>query len=127
MLLQGLCVDEDIVKIYTNNTFSNQVTENVIHLSLEGGWAVGATKEHHQRFKESAIGLECCLPLITFFDVHIVVIPMDVQLGEVACTPKVANKFQGSVTKRPILFNNKDWRGHWRLRGLYLSRAKILL
>ncbi|KAG5339228.1 hypothetical protein C0989_005142 [Termitomyces sp. Mn162] len=57
MLLQGFGVDEDIVKIHANNTFHNQIMEDVIHHSLEGGQAVGETKEHHQRFKESMIDL----------------------------------------------------------------------
>ena len=92
MLPECLGVDENVVKIHTNNSFCNGIVEDVIHHCLEGGRAVGQIKEHYQGFEKSTIGPECCLPLITFLDVHIVVAPVDIQLGEVMCTSEIVNK-----------------------------------
>ena len=86
MLLKSLGVDEDVVKIYTNNSLHNQIMKDVVYHCLKCGRAVSQAKEHYQGFKESVIGPECCLPLISFLDVHVVVAPTDVQLVEVACT-----------------------------------------
>ena len=85
MLFESHGVDEDVVKIYTNNSLCNQIMEDVIHHRLKYGGAVSQAEEHYQSFKEPAIGLECCLPVILFLNTHIVVAPVDIQLGEVVC------------------------------------------
>ena len=94
MLLESLGVDEDVIEVYANDSLCNQIVEDVIHHCLECGRAVSQTKEHYQGFKESAIGPKHCLPLISFLDVHVVVASTDIQLGEIACAPKVVDEFR---------------------------------
>ena len=47
MLFYGLGKDQYIVQVYHHNSLCYQVTEDDIHHSLEGGWAVSHTKKHH--------------------------------------------------------------------------------
>src|SRR5687767_9852951 len=80
---------EDVIQIYTDNSLHNQIMKDVVHHRLEGCRAVGKAEEHHQWFKESPVGSEGYLPLITAFDPNIVETPSDIQLGEVACTTEL--------------------------------------
>ena len=78
VLLLGLGEDENVIKVYAYHSFSNEVPEDVIHHGLECSWAIGEAKEHDQWFKQPLICLECCLPLISFLNVHIVIAPVDI-------------------------------------------------
>jgi len=51
MLFLCLGKDQDIVQIDYYNAFRYEILENVIHHSLEDGWAVSYSEEHHQGFK----------------------------------------------------------------------------
>ena len=99
VLFHRFCKDEDVIQVDTDYTLGDEILENDIHHGLEGGRAVSETEEHHQRFKESSVGAECGLPFITFLDVDIVVPPVDIELGEVACTLETIDKV-GNERKR---------------------------
>ena len=45
----------------------------IIHEPLEYGRGVGKTKEHDSRFEEAFVGDKGGLPLVTIFDVNIVI------------------------------------------------------
>ncbi|KAG5718648.1 hypothetical protein E4T56_gene16671 [Termitomyces sp. T112] len=51
VFFQHFGVDENVVEIYTHYTFHNEVLEDVVHHHLEGGQAVGESKEHNKRFE----------------------------------------------------------------------------
>lgn len=40
VFLECVHVDEDVVKVYAHNAFSDEVTEDVFHHCLERRWAV---------------------------------------------------------------------------------------
>ena len=46
VLLQGLCKDEDVIKVHTHHYFYNEVMEDVIHHGLEYSRAISEAKEH---------------------------------------------------------------------------------
>ena len=46
------------------------------------GGGVGHAKEHDSRFIESPVGNEGSFPLVTIFDLDIVISPLYVKLGE---------------------------------------------
>ncbi|KAG5333120.1 hypothetical protein C0989_006273, partial [Termitomyces sp. Mn162] len=58
VFLQHFSVDEDVIKVYAYYTLHNKVLKDVVHCGLEGGWAVGETKEHDEWLKQSPVGLE---------------------------------------------------------------------
>jgi len=142
MLFHRLCEDEDVVQVDTDHTFGDKVLEDVIHHSLEGGWAVSETKEHHQWFKKRSVGAEHGLPFVTFLDMDIIVPPADIELGEVACAPKTIDKVRNEwkridilnrlciecpvvldQSERPILLLNKEyWHCHGRFGRADLAR-----
>jgi hypothetical protein len=99
VLFHCFCKDKDVIQVDTDHTLSDEILENVIHHGLEDGWAVSETEEHHQRFEESSVGAECSLPFITFLDTDIVVPPVDIKLGEVACASETIDKV-GNERKR---------------------------
>ena len=65
-----LCLDKD--QIDHHNAFCYEIPEDIVHHGLEGGGAVGHTKEHYQRFEQASIGLESCLLLISGLDADVV-------------------------------------------------------
>ncbi|KAG5349336.1 hypothetical protein C0989_004564 [Termitomyces sp. Mn162] len=96
--------DEDVVKVYAHYAFGNKVSEDVVHHCLEGGWAFGESKEHDKRFKQSPIGPEGGLPLVTFLDTHVVA-PLDIQFGEVPHTLEVVNETRDEGEGVVVLHN----------------------
>ena len=75
-------VDEKIIHVDNEPSFGNHITEGVVHEPLEGGGGVGESKKHHCGFKESFMGDEGRLPLVTIFDSYVVVSPADVELSK---------------------------------------------
>ena len=80
-------IDEEIIHVNYEPSFSNHVAEGVVHESLKGGGGVGEAEEHYGWFKESLVGDEGCLPLMAVLDSHIVVPPSYVELGEDLSVP----------------------------------------
>ncbi|KAG5349506.1 hypothetical protein C0989_003360 [Termitomyces sp. Mn162] len=125
--------NEDVIEVHAHYTLYNEVLEDVVHHGLEGGWAVGETKEHNKWLKQSLVGLEGHLPLISLLNVHIVVTPLDVQFSEVLHTLEVVDELRDEGERVAILhhhdveylivlyqlegaillFDEEDWRGHW--------------
>ncbi|KAG5336713.1 hypothetical protein C0989_012016 [Termitomyces sp. Mn162] len=91
VFFQHFGVDEDVVKIDADYALCDEVLEDVIHHGLEGGRAVGESKEHHDQFEQFLVGLEGGLPLVSFLNVHVVVTPLDVQFSKVLCTLEVVD------------------------------------
>ncbi|KAG5349138.1 hypothetical protein C0989_005657 [Termitomyces sp. Mn162] len=129
---QHFGVDEDVVEVHAHYTLHNEVPEDFIHHGLEGGWAVGETKEYNKWLKQSLVGLEGHLPLISLLNVHIVVTLLDVQLSEVLHTLEVVDELGDEGERVAILhyhgieysivlyqsegaillFDKEDWRSH---------------
>jgi len=86
--------DQNVIQVDHHDTFCYEVLEDVVHHSLEGGWAVSHAKEHYQRFEQASIGLEGCLPLVSGLDADIVEIPTDIQVGEVSGSAELRYKFR---------------------------------
>jgi len=61
---------------------------------LEGSGAVGHSKEHHERFKEAAIGVEGHLPFISRLDAYIIEPPPDVKFCEVLGSAELGDEFR---------------------------------
>src|SRR3979490_1229430 len=136
MFLQRRCKDEDVVEINGDNTLGDKVFENLIHHRLEGRRAVGQSKVHHERFKQTAIHSKRRFPFIAFFYPHIVIPPADVELGEVLhafeSVDEVINErkgiaiLSGDQVKRAIvldkakssvlLLDEEDRGAYWRFR-----------
>jgi len=135
-----LQVDQDVIEVDTYHSFHDEILEYVIHHHLEGGWAVGESKEHHQGLKQPSVSLKCCLPLIFLSDPNIVVTPSNIQLGEVLHIMELVDELwdegnrvlildchciQGLIVLyQPkgtvFLFDEEDWQGH---RGLQWSNV----
>ena len=75
--------NEEVIHVDDQPSFSDHVLEGVVHESLECGRRVAEVKEHDSWFEESFMGDEGCLPLVTILDVDIVVLPINIKLGEV--------------------------------------------
>ena len=84
--------DKKVIHADDQPSFSDHVSEGVIHELLECGGGVAKTKEHDSWFEESFVGDEGRLPLVTVFDVDIVVPPSDVKLDEVASIFQLVHK-----------------------------------
>jgi len=63
VLLHSLSVDEDVIEVYTDHSFHNEVLKDLIHHCLEGRRTVCKAKEHHQWFEQPTTRPKCSLPL----------------------------------------------------------------
>jgi len=95
--------DQNVVQVHYYDPFGYESSENVIHHSLEGSGAVGHSKEHHEGFKEAAIGAEGCLPFISGLDAHIVEPPADIKFCEVLGSAELGDKFGDEGERIPVL------------------------
>ena len=75
-------VDEKIIHVDNEPSFSNHVVEGVVHESLKGCGGIGESEEHHGWFEEPLVGDEGGLPLVSVFDPYIVISPPNVEFGE---------------------------------------------
>ena len=103
MFLLCLCKDQNIIQVHYHDPFSYKGPEDVVHHSLEGGGAVGHSKEHHERFEEAAIGMEGCLPFISGLDTYIIETPLDVKLCEVLGSAELGDEFGDEGERVPVL------------------------
>jgi hypothetical protein len=83
MLFQVFGEEEDVVNLYAYDTVADEVLENVIHHSLEGGQAVSHAIQHYQWFKQPLVTPKGCFPFISFLDSDVLVAPLDIEFGEV--------------------------------------------
>ncbi|KAG5350263.1 hypothetical protein C0989_011860 [Termitomyces sp. Mn162] len=144
---QHFGIDEDVVKVYAHYTLCYEVPEDVVHYGLKGSRAIGESEEHNEQLKQSPVGPEGGLLLISFLDVHIVVTPPDVQFSEVSCTPEVVDElrdeeegvtvFHCHSIENPVvldqseqailLLDKEDWRGHQGLGRVDMTGVQVFL
>jgi hypothetical protein len=51
VFLKRVGEDQDVVEIYGDNAFGDQVLEYLVHHCLECGWTIGEAEVHDQGFK----------------------------------------------------------------------------
>ena len=83
--------NKDIVQIYYYHPFGDQIFKNCVHHCLEGGRAVGQSKEHHKWLIKASVGLEGCFSFVSVFHSDIVESPTYVQLSEVLSSLQLIN------------------------------------
>ena len=77
--------NEDVIHIDDNfhafeAKFVLHMDHDHIHEGLEGSWGVALAEGHDFRLKKAKACFECCLPLVPFSDVYVVVSPPDIKL-----------------------------------------------
>ena len=82
MVLVIVWIDEEVIHVNDELSFSNHIPERVWHELLKSGEGIGHAEEHDSWFIESSVGDEGHFPLVTFLDTNIVVPPLYVKLGE---------------------------------------------
>ena len=75
-------INEEVDHVNDKPSFYDHIAKGVIHEVLGSGGEIGETEEHHSGFKESLMGDEGSFPLMSIFDLDIIVSPSDVELGE---------------------------------------------
>ncbi|KAF9802120.1 hypothetical protein IEO21_09977 [Rhodonia placenta] len=83
----------------------DEIVEDLVHHRLEGCRGIGKAKEHHQGFIQSPVSYKGSLPLITGFDLDIIVSPSDVKLCEERSTAKLVYHF-GDQRQRIAVFDD---------------------
>ena len=81
-----------VMHVYNEPSFSNHVSKGVIYKSLQDGRRVGESEEHDGGFKEFFVGDESSLPLVTIFNVDIVVPPTNIKFREDLSILEFVNK-----------------------------------
>ena len=70
---------------------------------MEGSEAVGHSKEHHEGFKEAAIGVEGRLSFISGLDAHIVKSPPDIKFCDLLGSVELGDEFRDKGERIPVL------------------------
>jgi len=84
MLFFGLTTkDKDVIHVNGHYPFVNKLFEHVLHHHLKGGRVICQAEEHNQGFKETLVHPEGSLPLVSLFNMHVIVSPTDVQFCEI--------------------------------------------
>ncbi len=104
MFFQVLGEDQNIVEVYRDLSFGNEVAEDVIHHPLKRGGRVREAKEHDGGFKQSTVGAKHCFLFVGFLDSDVVVSPTNVKLCEVFGTSELVDKLQNEG-KRVSVFD----------------------
>ena len=86
-------VNAKVIHVDLELLFCNHVREDVIHECLEYGRGITETEEHDCRFIETERGDKGCLPLVRFLNLNVVVLPTNIELGEIDKVLYVVNKF----------------------------------
>ena len=84
--------DEKVIHIDDKPSFSDHVSEQVIHELLEYGGGVAEAKEHDCQLKESFVSDEGSFPLVTVFDTNVIVTPSNIELGEMLSVFQLVHK-----------------------------------
>ena len=75
-------VDKKVVHVNDEPSFGNHVAKGVVHESLESGGGVGEAEEHDGGFEESLVSDEGRFPLMTIFNLYVVISPSNIEFGE---------------------------------------------
>ena len=84
--------DKEVIHVDNEPSFSNHVLERVVHKSLESSRGIAKSKEHDGWFKEPLVSDEGGLPLVSFFDLNIVIPRPNIHLGEDRCSLQLVNE-----------------------------------
>ena len=113
---------------------------------LEDGRGVGETKEHDCRFKEAFVGDQGSLPLVSVFDMNIVISPLYIKFGEnpdISFINEIGDKGKGigvvngvfievlivlaGVEVSILLFDKEEGVGLGRVERADFARFKIFI
>jgi len=95
--------DQNVVQVYYYDPFGYEVSEDVVHHSLEGSRTIGHSEEHHARFKEALVSAESCLPFISGLDAYIIETPADIKFCEVPGSTELGDKFRDEGKRVSVL------------------------
>jgi len=84
--------DKEVIHVDDEPSFCDHVPKGVVHESLESGRGVGEAEEHNSRFKEAFMDDEGGFPLVSIFDVDVVVAPPNIELCEDFSVPEFINE-----------------------------------
>ena len=80
VLCLGFGVYQDIINI-NHAELVKELSQGVIYEPLGYGWGVGEAKRHDKKLKQPITAVEGCFPFITFLDVDLVEISVEVDFG----------------------------------------------
>ena len=91
-----------IIHVYLEPSFSDHISENVIHECLKSGRGIAKPKKHDSGFKEAERSDERCFPLVFLSDANVVISPSNIKLGEQCGVFHVIDQFRDEGERIPI-------------------------
>jgi len=79
MLLIGLAIDQDIIKV-NNNTSSNEGLENLVHESHKSASGISKPEWHHKPLVQTSFSLKGGFLFITFKNVNLIIATSKINL-----------------------------------------------
>ena len=73
-ILSCVCCNNNVIDKCCHIPLVDHVVEQVIHYCLEGCQRIGKLKVHDGQLIGPNVCCKCCLPLITLFDPHVIVL-----------------------------------------------------
>ena len=94
MFLFHLCKDQNVIQVHYHDPFSYEGSEDVVHHSLKDGGTVDHSKEYHERFEETVVGVEGHFPFISGLDMYVIETPSNIKFCEVLGSMELEDKFR---------------------------------
>src|SRR5260370_32569861 len=108
-------MDGQVVHIDQHPSLGDLSTKDHVHHHLKGSGGIGQSEEHNRRFEEPFRGEECCLPLVSLFDVDVVVSPPYIEFSKEGATSESVDGlrnewryitiFLGPTVNRTVVLN----------------------
>jgi hypothetical protein len=91
VFFQGHGEDQNVVQIYSNLSYGDEISEDGVHEGLERSGGIGEPKEHNVGCKEASVGGDSSLLLVLISNPYVVVTPSNVELREILGTFESTN------------------------------------
>ena len=88
----GVSANGQIIHVNDKPSFLDVISKVKVHKRLERQWGAAKSKKHHCWFEQSKGGDESSFPLVTFFNLNVVVSPLHVELSKEGELSKVIDE-----------------------------------
>ena len=92
-----------VIHVDLEPSFSDHVSENMIHEHLKSRRGIAEPEEHYGGLKEAKRSDEHCFPLVFLLDANVVVSPTNIELGEQCRVLHIIDQLRDEGERIPIV------------------------
>jgi hypothetical protein len=97
---------EDVVQVNDKVLLVDKVREDGVHKGLESGRGIAEAKGHDEGFEETKGAFKGSFPFIAFFNVDVVITPVNIKFGKIMGTLEFIDEVRDQGQRCGILNGN---------------------